>query len=270
MIYRNETKRLVFHFFLHPSWKSLKCVRLHLNCLKKYSFIFTHALFVISVDDINDTDMILEFEHELLNLGFKGEIEFKVRENTKFYESKTLDEEIVQKLPELDGITFFGHSKGVGNELFDSVSWTQLETWIAGLYFLSLEFYYEAENKLYGVHGVTYGPFKTHWLDYDNTNHWVYSGTFFWVNTRRLYDKLDREGKHIRFCNDRFFSELFLGDVLPFDEQTEFSNVVGSHNESYLHGTDINYYDYVTDYIKMINNDRDYKNFLKFLEEVRS
>lgn len=268
MIYSNTTKRLVFHFFVPENWKELKVVRLHLNCLKHYSFIFDEALFVISVDDVNNNALITEFEHTLLDLGFRKSIKFQVRQNTKFYESKTLNDEIIEKLDTLDGITFFGHSKGIGNEMFNDLEWEQLKTWVAGLYFLSLEYYYEAENKLYGVKAITYGPFKTYWKDYDNVYHWVYSGTFFWVNTRRLYDKIQRENKKIRFCNDRFFSELFLGDILPFDKQTSHSNIVSSHNESYLYGEYVDYYTYVTEYFKMICNENDCNKFSRFLKEI--
>lgn len=264
---KDKTKRLVFHFYVPSMWKTLKSVELHLNCLRQYSFIFDEALFVISVDNLEDTELINEFEHTLLNLGFKGNISFKVEENTMLFEAKTLNEEIFQKLETLEGITFFGHSKGIGNELRDSLEWDKLETWICGLYFLSLEYYIEAESKLYGVWSTAFGPFKSTWEELDNKNHWIYSGTFFWLNCPRLYDKIKRENLELRHCNDRFFSEHVLGDLLEFNPQTSYSNIASSHKESYLINSN-NYYDYVDYYITLILNESDLNNFYTFKKSV--
>lgn len=262
----SKTRRLIFHFYVPSQWKELKSIELHLNCLRHYAHIFHEALFVISVDDINDKNLINEFEHTILNLGFQN-VQFKVRENTMLYEAKTLNEEIFQKLEGLDGITFFGHSKGIGNEMFNSISWEQLETWIVGLYFLSLEYWEEAESKLYGVWSISFGPFKSSWAELDNKYHWIYSGTFFWLNGPRLYDKIKREGLELRHCNDRFFSEHVLGDLLPFEKQTGYSNIASSHNESYLlDSTD--YYDYVSHYITLILNEHDLNRFNNFKQKV--
>lgn len=258
-----KTKRLIFYFYVPSIWKTLKSVELHLNCLKNYVHIFDEALFIISVDDISDTVLINEFEHILLNLGFNGNITFKVQENSILYEAKSLNEEIFQKMDKLDGLTFFGHSKGIGNEIYNSCEWEELKTWICGLYFLSLEFIHEVESKLYGVWCISYGPFKSTWDELDNKYHWIYSGTFFWLNCPRLYDKINRQKLEIRHCNDRFFSEQVLGDLLEFNSQTEHSNIVSSHNESYLINAN-NFYDYVNYYITLILNDFELDKFYNF------
>lgn len=259
---------MIFHFYVPDNWKELKSVKLHFNCLKYYIDIFDEVLFVLSVNNPDDKEFIVDFELALLkNLSFHKNIQFKVVENHCLYESKTLYDELVSKMDQLDGLTFFGHSKGIGNELFGKIDFEQLEYWLCGMYFLSLNFIREVESNLYGVWGITYGPFKSTWKELDNKYHWIYSGTFFWINAQRMYDKIKRENIELRHCDDRFFSELFLGDICDFNRDVNSVNKICSHCNSYLIDSN-NYYDYCSEYLKMLLHEGDLNDLYEFKEKV--
>lgn len=263
-------KRLVYHFFIPDNWKELETVQIHLKCLKHYSHIFDEAIFVLSLNDVNNKDNANEIQKILLDSGFDKNVTFKIVENTNLYESKTLYEEVTSKMDKLDGITFFGHSKGIGNELYKQVELDKLKVWIYGLYYFSLEFMNEVRSYMYGIHAITYGPFKTQIDETENKYKWFYSGTFFWINTQKLYDKIAYDNRTPRHFTDRFYSELYLGDVVKFKLENSTVNESISHNNAYLYGKNINYYDNTREYVTLLYSKGECDNFFNFINEIEN
>ena len=140
-------KRLVFYFYTFENFMDNRAIKIHLKCLKKYSNVFDNALFIISIDDVNNSPLIFETETELLKLGFK-DIRFKIHKNNGYCESQPFYEEIVRNLKYLDGLTFFGHTKGVTNYAKSDVDIESIDAWLLGMYYLNLEFIPEVEYRM--------------------------------------------------------------------------------------------------------------------------
>ena len=261
-------RRIVFHFYVPQNWRDIRVIRLHLNCLAYYSFIFDEATFIISVDDESNEALIAEFEHEILNCGFIN-VRFKVMNNYySLYEATTLYNEILNKLNDLYGLTFFGHSKGIGNEIFGQANFDQLFEWICGLYFLTLDEYNVAQGNLLGYRGISYGPYK--YLNEDVTNNkygWMYSGTFFWLNARKLDEYLKQKRIKIEPPFDRFFSEQLLGNIIPYEEDDVYAKYAESRNGLSLKGRR-DFYGHVTEYTPELLNIEEYKDFISFKEKM--
>ena len=203
-------RRLIFYFYTFNNFIDNRAIKIHLKCLKHYSNVFDEALFVVSLDDVNNTELIFNTEAELLKLGFK-DIHFKVHKNNGYCEAQPFYEEIVRNLKVLDGLTFFGHTKGVTNYSKEDINIESIDAWLTGMYYLNLEFVPEVEYKMIKDISRFYGAFLTDNRDGDGVN-WFYSGTFFWLNCQMLYiDEITNEIEIPTYCHQRGFAESFPG-----------------------------------------------------------
>ena len=215
MIY--PSKRLIFYFYIKDNWIENITNRIHLLCLKHYAHIFDEAVFVISVDDINNYELIHSFEMAVLDLGFTPNISFKIVENTYLREARTFYDLIAKKLEEYDGITFFGHNKGIS---YTDVTEDTLK-WITALYYFNLG----VELPYNGLNGKCfYGALKSKDIfieDYTERSdvvlpkyNWVYCGTFFWGKYQEIDNILKNMGRSVPGMYSRWFDEMFPGNVL--------------------------------------------------------
>ena len=231
-------KRLVFYFYTFENFLDNRAIQIHLKCLKHYSKLFDEALFIISVDDTENEMLILNTERELLDIGFK-DIRFKVHKNNAYCEAQPFFEEIVCKLKWLDGLTFFGHTKGVTNYQKVDCCVESIDAWILGMYYLNLEFIDEVENSLcYEPHRF-FGAFLT---DCRNSwfGGWLYSGTFYWLNCPSIWNDVVMKQKEIPTTyHHRGFAEDF--PTLLYDWNNGVSGL-DSHGKLVVHN-----FDYYTD-----------------------
>lgn len=258
-------KRLIFHFYLRHGWENFLTVQTHIKCLKYYAHIFDEALFVIGRDSKCTDEDIKNFQKLIIKIGFMN-VRFKVTENTVLRESKTLKEEVFDKLEELDGITLFGHSKGVGNEMW-GCDIESVTTWIMGLYWLNLTSMWEVEGYLGSIHTCTYGAFLNQDEAHLCEHKWIYSGTFFWINTQKLARYMKLNHIKIRQCYDRFFSEYVLGDILEFNPNEEFERKAMTFRQCYLMQAN-NFYEDIETYLKLMLSEYNYNAFDKFRKEI--
>jgi len=257
-------KRLIFHFYITDNIFSSKISNLHFKCLSKYSGIFDEAIFVLSIDDINKNELIAYVKKRLIDCGFFKNVSFHVVQNSYLRESETFYNYVADKLNELDGLTFFGHSKGVGNEVEGKANESVVE-WIKAAYFLNFNYISEMETLLIGSpYSITYGALKCSWDEIENRNKWIYSGTFFWVNAQRMANYAEKNNLKISAPNNRYYSETFCGEILPLMYESV------SHEAYYLFGEGCkNWYNnsflYI-DYFLVTENDKE--EYKKFKEEL--
>ena len=217
--------RLIYHMYIKGFDNVVS--KIHFYCLEKYINVFNEALFVISLDDVDDTDLISSIETRITSLGFKGNLNFKIIKNDPYKrEAETFYYEIVKKLYDLDGITFFAHSKGYSNRVN-----TNLCRWIAAMYFFSLDdlIIGQVKDHLLEKPGFMFDgfnpvfddkTFENHPLWYcKNLYHWLYHGSIYWMNTQKIANYLNRESSQIPKLTDRFYAEAFPGNVCPFDTE---------------------------------------------------
>lgn len=250
-------RRIIFHFYLPKKWRQLKSIQIHLSCLKFYAHIFNEAIFIISLDDITDTEAITYIENRLLDCGFTN-VAFKVKERSKLFESDTFYYEIIEKRKELDGITFFGHTECAEEEANGNIPFSQLSEWICGSYFLSLSHYWEAEEDLYGSPSFAYGAYVSWDTEVPNKNHWEYAGNFFWINTQKLDNQYYSWGKEIQPLTDRFYVHNFWGNIFDITDlitDAETWMEISSHNGASLQ------------YCGKFNEEAEYYNRLIMSEE---
>jgi hypothetical protein len=240
MIY--PSKRLIFYFYIKDNWIENTTNRIHLLCLKHYAHIFDEAVFVISVDDINNYELIHSFEMAVLDLGFTPNISFKIVENTYLREARTFYDLIAKKLDEYDGLTFFGHNKGLTNvNAYDVES---VSLWILSLYYFSLEYYEEATYQLTDGRELSFGPLlneingmdinvteegiipRKHFIEKTEMSlgkeKYLYMGTFFWLNGGALYEYMRKNDKELPKLTDRWYAENFCANIFPL--QLAFSH----------------------------------------------
>ena len=219
----NQIKRnLVYHLWIpeNMSENYRHILSIHLNCLKQFMPVFTDIKFVLSYDK-KDDEVIKRLQRELFGDGFVGNISFVLSENCPFQrEGKTYYDEILSKMDNLDGVTFFAHSKGVTNLDKANVIRENVEKWITFMYWMNLHYTELNVLALSKPHIVSSGTFKFE-IRYGFTkNNWTYLGGFHWINTKKLYDYVcGVKPKSI----DMGLSELYLGDNLPLNNDFSYS-----------------------------------------------
>lgn len=212
-------KRLVFAYYCSEKDCDKIVCELHLKMLERYINIFDDVIFCFITD--GDDTQIKEIEKTLLKYR-NGNISFKIYENTNYRETFVFYNEIFLKMKDLNGVTFFGHSKGWGN----LYTVEELVAFISAAYFFSLE-------DLNDVHKYPfYGSLKMVNNSPSNStpikHNWFYVGTFFWGNYQLVYN--DNKNKLPLFTN-RWFNECFPGNLYPFEE-------CGSFNKEYIDATE--------------------------------
>lgn len=262
-----NTIRLAYYMWVPLNFgnETSEIYNLHINCLKEYASLFTDALFVLGMDNPQDYKAINKIEKDIVSLDFNGNISFKIIQNNPYLrEGIVFYNEIVQKLNDLDGITFFAHSKGMGNIINgtfdgDSVNKESLMEWICASYYLNLNYFKSVIKTLIGNLRIAYGSMLSYNESFWGKPSWQYNGSFFWINTKKLYDHINLEKKYIPQCTDRTYAETFLGKLLPFD-----FNYIESYGTFYMN-TDkfpLNPYKNCDEWIKCIMENNTYNNFI--------
>lgn len=217
-------KRLIFHFYLTDNWMMQKTNKIHLCCLKYFANLFNEMTFVVVIDDLTHTDLIYGFEDFIIKLKICTNIKFIVKSNTIFRDSQTFYDEIVLKLKELDGLTFFAHNKGLTNYDDSAFKKENVEKWITSMYYGCLIRPEESEYELTDGRKVSYGTlFDIIKDDYGHReqlnlhlgDRWFfYMGTFFWLNCGVIDGFLRRSGKTVPTITDRWYAENFLANII--------------------------------------------------------
>lgn len=261
-----ETKfRLIYHFYAFDGMQNSPTCELHFACLSEYAKIFTESFFVISVNDVENYGLIDYVKGRLVDCGFHNNVNFIVKKNGEWQETETFYEMVAKKFGELDGLTFFAHSKGVGNEKEGIFNMDEIHQWIIALYFLNLNYVNEAVQCLIrSPFMMSFGALKCSWEDIENKYKWIYSGTFFWINGQRIAAMMERNNIKLPTPHNRYYSECLLGDILTLDIQST------SHDAWYLYGDDCQrWYNMASTYIpNYLHSDKDFEEYNTFKDKV--
>lgn len=258
-------KTLIFHFYVPVDYKDNIAIRMHLECLRMYSQVFNHAIFIIAVNE-GTRHFVEEVERDIIECGFSGDVRFVVAENDAYGEARTFNEWIYERLKDYNGLVFFGHTKGVTNVVKYPEYVNNTMHWIFALYFYSLEFIEEMEAK---VIGAAFGYFRTFFgpllMKCPNVNgvdseaaH--YPGTFYWVNTRRLSEDIESGCAKKMLIKDRFFAE----DVPTSYKFYNCAKILDSRMSMWMDHTDL----YHGDFDKIIRFYGDYDLYMERYNEI--
>lgn len=219
-----DKRRLIFSFYLTNENLYDEINQLHLRLLSKYMDRFDEIIFCIIVDCDVKYSVVNELQKIIVNMVCKN-ITFKIYENTNYRESYVLYNEIATKLNILDGLTFFGHNKGIS----DVFGIDNIKIWIAALYFFSFETELPS-NELNGP--MMYGPLKSVGCNYkfryaiQNNFDWTYCGTFFWIKCQEVASYINFWDRKIPSLTTRWYSELFLGNLVEDFEALTYNDKV--------------------------------------------
>lgn len=263
-----DTKRMIFSFYLDENFLDKEVNKLHFKLLKRYINSFDDIVFCIIPQQGLDTSVITRFEKTIINFTHKN-ITFKVYENTNYQESLIFKKEIAENMENLDGLTFFGHNKGIS---YSNITENTLK-WITALYYFNLEVELP-QNNLNGL--CFYGALKSRDIyleDYTERAaivlpkyNWVYCGTFFWGKYQEIANLLENMGRKVPGMYSRWYDEMFPGNILEefwggcyggCDVSRKL--VLGDNLEEYLNatyeGNEWVCYDFHNFYEKILNNE---------------
>ena len=251
-------KILIYYLYITDDFFSRITNLANIECLRRYSWIFDEARIYLSIDDVNNFELINKIEHLFIDMGFNGNVSFVIHKNDEYRESRIVKEQIADNLKQYgEDLIFFAHGKGFSN-LDTGYDKESMLHWVVGCYYMSLEFANEGIGLITGMNTFsTYGSFPLvmkkkkkmpgDYLTKDEQYlgrikyHWCFSGTFFWLNPAKLYDHLAIFRQETPLIFDRYYSEKYLGNVMSYE-----SNATG-HNLIYLWGTNNMYNDGVAE-----------------------
>jgi len=244
--------QLIYSFYVKDEVCNDTIYRLHYKMLNEYFNLFDNATIIFCIDENQSLDIIYRLKALFIGYHHKN-IQFITEINDpNFREGIIYKKYIIDKLNNYDGLTFFAHSKGVSNHYgYEHID--NLKLWIFSMYYLSLNWIEEVKNSIgkYSIFGDKYCFGALYFKDsrHNNGYNWFYSGSFQWINTKKLYDYINDNN----ICIDKFVSpenerlmrcaELFLGSVLP-EQNCAFHNDE-HYNKSYelfpFYGWEISY-----------------------------
>jgi hypothetical protein len=216
-------RRLIFHFFVFNGFLDNRAIKIHLKCLKKYSSLFSESLFVLSVSDDASNDDVITAEKAIVECGFVSNVTFIIEKTTPYCEARTFYDYIVKTLDDYDGLTFFGHTKGTTNYK-PGMSREAIDSWIVGLYFLSLDDVTDVEYNLIsratGEPSLFYGSCAMaldNIASYDSAV--FYSGTFYWLNGAHIKKYIQDNNMTVPMLNTRYYAERFPTYVAKWENE---------------------------------------------------
>lgn len=243
-------KKLVYSFYLNKDGMSNDINKFHMKCLQHYACVFDEMSFTIIRDKNLPTEELLQMKRFLVSLSPTVPISIKVIENSRLRESVVFKNDIVDRFGK-DELVWFGHNKGISNESVCSKD--IIFTWIAALYFYTLNYMDEVEEYLNDCRFLSYGALHTHseiskeYIKYC----WFYSGTFMWINSKSIYQYIRNNNIELPAFGDRFYDEGFLGNCFT----SWPSGHAASHGMRYIKIIDDRWYDDFYSYLDLMYPD---------------
>ena len=220
-------KILVYHLFVDDTFKDNISYNLHKECLQMYGDVFDEMTFVIRVNDMNRKDIIETATNWVLEVSGDKPLTIKIKENHPWFEVQTFKEEILENVDTLRDYVFFAHNKGAlrmdGRDNYTKTDPESVLRWIFGLYYFSLNFMNEVEDRFSGhvrASEMFYGPFLTQYRDPSvspmlryNKNNCFYQGTFYWINMPKFSNYIKQGLITLPEVDDRYWVEMLPGVV---------------------------------------------------------
>lgn len=261
--------RLVYYLWV-PEDGFTWTMNIHWTCLEYYHNVFDSALFLVATNSGKNkyNEFVL---NKIKSIGFKN-LEIKIVNNLEVErESRYLKTEIFDKLGEYDGLTFFAHTKSTRTSYLNG-GWSneQIALWPVSMYYFNLNYIEDVKERLVNGKYLSYG-FDLLCNDWITTKYkWIYSGTFFWINDKKLKQYVDSNNiemptlyswtteENVRAIVPRYYSESVLSAIYP----KEYAFARDIKGERYLSPNE-----HKLDNLKNILYEEDYKNLYNFYKE---
>ena len=213
-------KKLIFYWYV-PEFEWHELYDLHLKNLEYFKDCFDKKVFVLAFDDktkgTGKVERTMQKIHNVIS-----DATFVMYDNDAFLrESLYFYNEIAKKFNKLpnDEAIFFAHNKGVSSTYYDK---SNVVCWINTMYYCCLhdmelidKYLEEPTTCSIGSLCIRHSnPFGHFFQKYA----WHYSGTFFWIVPHRINKVIELSNAQLP-PNDRYFTEGFLGCVIPDDDR---------------------------------------------------
>lgn len=264
-------KTLVFHIYAYDNMDYVNNIayRFHMKCLEMYSHLFNKACFNISVDNLQNKELIRKIKIDIINCGFKN-VEIIVTRNDYYCEVNTFKHFILDRLNIENDLVFFGHTKGIIN-VIDNINYIEnILHWVYTMYYFNLDDFYinDMQDCLIrskgGKQKTFYGTLRTY-VDVINSS--FYPGSFYWINRMKLYE--DSISNNIRIPN--YYNRNFC-EELPYiyknenDKFNGLSSYLDIGINEYLYND--NDWDIISNKLSNGNNEDYIKTYNKIINEI--
>lgn len=281
-----NNKLLVYNMYIIDSYvdnsATGKIYDMHFIMLNKICPLFDEIIFILTYNGNNNDQIVLNFKKKLIEECSQcPKITFIFEKNNANYREGIIYKKyIIDKLNEYDGLTMFGHSKGVTNS--NNINYLDNTLlWIYSLYYLNTTWNLEVFNKLddnpnckYITYGGLYFKDRRHNIKYN----WFYSGSFYWLNTKKLLKYITDNNidysSYLSKINEHGLmrcAELFPGNIIP-EEYAAF-HFDEHFNKQYNHflnyGNEISYR-YIDMILKRFLRGYEYDELIASFNEVKS
>ena len=271
--------RLIFVFHILDNIDSFDndyIYKLHFKCLEYYSYVFDEATFIITANDF-DNKLIWDAQYRISNIFNPFcKLKFIIEKNDKEYrEGIHFYNYVLKRLDKYDGLTMFGHTKGVFNYDVQDID---VSDWVLALYHFNLSYMYDVDNKLiydkcYYLYAGVYSSRKScHMIPY-----WYANGSFYWMNCKKIAkyikdNNIDIDDiiykdnyRSIRYVAELFFPKLFDETKISFFDMSILKNNWMSKKYGYIK---FDVYSHFDEYLRETLNYFDYTNYIKFKNEI--
>lgn len=252
-------RKLVFSFYVNENYQD-EINNIHFRCIEHFKDCFDNADISFIVDE-GYKEYLFDAESRFLKIFRGKDISFSVLKNNEFRESKVFYDKIATRLKD-EELVFFAHNKGISNVFKHDR--TQIYQWVMAMYYFSLNYPEEMQQRLVNEKYYCYGSFLTKNDEPEHCNKygWYYIGTFFWLNGKKLYQYMVNNEIELPVMGDRFYDEEFLGNIL----QTWPLVMTASRRNKYLVNCG-DFYSYASEYVKMAYEE-DIEGFNDFYKRI--
>lgn len=255
---------------LNDNDPTMKIYNTHYRMMQDYAQILNEMIFIITYNNLDYT-VINSIKAKLIDVCHNCKsITFITEQNDyRFREGIIFKKYVIDKLNDYDGLTFWCHFKGVTNpkntnNLINSLKWIYM------MYYSNILWFHEMKNKLDDKEKyISYGTLYYKDYRHNTTYNWFYSGSFFWLNTKKLYAYIEKKNIDISDFispNDENLmrcAEIFLGQV--YNEHYAAFHYDEHYNKEYNnflnYGIELSY-NHIDEQIKLFFKPYEYMEFL--------
>lgn len=229
-------KQLIYYFYL-DSYEIYEIYKIHLECILSYGDIFSKYIFILSVDDLDNYELIDFWKLVIQDYLKKNNIEFIiVKNNSTYREGLYWFEFIYKHLNDFDGLICWGH----GKRDFQYYQ-RHIYEWVISSHYIMSKDIKEIERALVEDKYLFSGPYLS--INNGNIRNCMYTGGFYWLYPKKIYNQYKEIIDTYILGNELYFDKIKNHLVEPniitdYDEEIKYlveTNNLISPNIEYCH-----------------------------------
>lgn len=274
---------MIYSFYITDDECNNEIYELHYNMLHQISNIFDKITFIICNDGVSYDDIVKRIKLKLIDIINCNNISFIYEQNMPEYREGIIYKKyIIDKLDQYDDyLTFFGHTKGVSNQIGLN-NLDNLKLWIFAMYYLNFKWLNEIRRKL-NTHSIlntyvlkndyfSYGGLYFKDYRHNNIHNWFYSGSFQWLNTYKINKYIKdnniniesfvcEENEQLKRCAELFIGFIFDESHAAFHMDEHYNKQTNHYNMQGWEISYINIKEIIEKYLKWDERNEFYEHY---------